>query len=110
MAQDTVITTSYEGVLLKNGAGIPGVHTVLYNLNNVKVSATTTEGTIIAGDGLINGRYRFDPIDPGQYEIRFFGEGFTSEDNLTINVAGDSIAIDKRILLQSLVERESSLI
>ena len=40
----TIIATSYEDILIKNGKGIPGVHVALYNLNNVKVAATTTEG------------------------------------------------------------------
>ncbi len=104
------LAVSYEDILLKNGSGIPGVHVALYNLNNVKVAATTTEGVIIEGDNKVNGKYAFSGIDPGQYEVRFFGEGFTSNDNKTINIAGDSVKLDKRLLLQSLVERESALV
>ena len=101
---------SYSAVLIKNGKGIPGVHVVLYNLNNVKVAATTTEGQILEGDGKIDGQYTFRNITPGQYEVRFFGEGFRNTDYETINIAGDAVEIDKEILVQSLVERESSLV
>ena len=104
---------SYSNILLKNGQGIPGVHCVLYNLNNVKVSATTTEGIInedFNKDKHTPGKYSFTGVTPGQYEVRFFGEGFNSDDNLIINIAGDDIDVTKEILLQSLVERFSSLI
>lgn len=101
---------SYSSVLLRNGRGIPGVHVALYNLNNVKVTATTTEGTIIEGDDKVDGKYTFTNITPGQYQVRFFGEGFTTDDFQTINIAGDAVELDKEILLQSLVERESSLV
>ena len=104
---------SYRNILLKNGRGIPGVHCVLYNLNNVKVAATTTEGVTNPDhnpNNHVTGRYTFTNVNPGQYEVRFFGEGFDSDDNLTINIAGDNINLDKELLLQSLVERFSSLV
>ena len=101
---------SYSSVLLRNGRGIPGVHVALYNLNNVKVTATTTEGTIIEGDDKVDGKFAFKNITPGQYQLRFFGEGFTEDDFETINIAGDAVELDKELLLQSLVERESSLV
>ena len=104
---------SYSNILYKNGQGISGVHCVLYNENNVKVAATTTEGILNPDynkERDITGKYDFLEINPGQYEVRFFGEGFTSEDYLTINVAGDSVELAKEILLQSLVERFSSLV
>jgi hypothetical protein len=104
---------SYTNILYKNGQGIPGVHCVLYNLNNVKITATTTEGITnpeFNKNNDITGKYSFTDVDPGQYQVRFFGEGFDSEDFLTVDIAGDSINVGKEVLLQSLVERCSSLI
>ena len=106
----TVIETSYEDILRKNGRGIPGVHVALYNLNNVKVAATTTEGAYPDKPDAIDGKFSFSGISQGQYELRFFGEGFSSDDYQTINIAGDESDLDKQILLTQLIERASALV
>ena len=79
---------SYSAILLQNGVGIPGVECVLTSLDGSRVAVTVTEGTMIAGDGLVEGKYTFNNIAPGQYIIKFYGEGFTSANNLTIDIAG----------------------
>ena len=99
---------SYTNILYKNGQGIPGVHVALYSLQNVKIDATTTEGLMGINEH-IDSRYTFTDINPGQYELRFFGEGFDNRDWRTIDIAGDSIDIDKSALLERLIERASAI-
>lgn len=106
---------SYTGILYQNGVGIPGVHAVLYTPDNIKVQAVTTEGKVSDGDDSVSGRYQFLNINPGQYQVRFFGEGFTEENYLTIDVAGseldfiDGDALKKDLLLQDRLSKLDSI-
>jgi len=70
---------SYRNQLLKNGSPIAGVAARLYNEENQKIGADTTT---------YDGRYSFTDIPAGNYEVRFFGEDFTSDSWFNITVTG----------------------
>jgi len=71
--------TGYDGTLLKGGTAIPGVAVRLYNNSEVKVGSKTTD---------ILGKYSFSSLSIGNYQIRFFGEGFTEDDYINFVVTG----------------------
>jgi hypothetical protein len=70
---------SYSGTLLQNGVPIAGVQVRLYNSAEEKVAATRTDK---------NGKYLFTNLAGGNYQIRFFGEGFTEDDYINFAVSG----------------------
>ncbi len=76
--------TGYSGVLLQNGNKIPGVAVRLYNSSG-KVAATTTNKL---------GEYSFSDLAANNYQIRFFGEGFTDDDYINFVITGTGGELD----------------
>lgn len=54
-----------------------GVQCVLYTPQNVKVDVDVTSA---------EGYYLFEDVPEGNYEVRFFGRGYTSEDWISITI------------------------
>lgn len=54
-----------------------GVEAVLYTLEGTRVDVDVTDE---------RGLYHFKDIPSGQYEVRFFGRGYSEEDYITISV------------------------
>ncbi len=76
--------TGYSGVLYQNGNRIPGVAVRLYNSAG-KVAATTTNKL---------GEYSFSDLAANNYQIRFFGEGFTEDDYINFVITGTGGELD----------------
>ena len=76
--------TGYSGVLYQNGNRIPGVAVRLYNSAG-KVAATTTNKL---------GEYSFSDLPANNYQIRFFGEGFTEDDYINFTITGTGGELD----------------
>lgn len=74
----------YRKILYQNGKPIQGVQARLY-LGNKKVRNDTTD---------YYGEYRFDDLENGNYQVRFFGEDFTEDDYIEFSIAGETPPID----------------
>jgi len=74
----------YRNILYQNNIPIQGVEARLY-LGDAKVGCDTTD---------YHGKYRFDDLENGNYQIRFFGEDFTEDDYINFSIAGETPLID----------------
>ena len=73
-----------NGVVYQNGSPIAGVAVRLYDEDGNKVGADTSDSL---------GRYSFTSLAPGNYQIRFFGEGFTSDNYVNFSITGGAVEI-----------------
>lgn len=66
-----------------------GVEAVLYTLEGVQVDTDVTDE---------RGLYHFKGIDPGQYEVRFFGRNYGEEDYITISVFDNAAFVTQHFI------------
>ena len=87
---------NYEGTAIRIGVAQAGVECVLMSSAGNRIQTTVSHGPIPGqpafdanGHILPRGYYKFSNITQGTYSVEFYGEGFTSEDTIQIQVAGD---------------------
>lgn len=73
-----------------------GVQCVLYTPENVKVDIDVTDE---------QGYYLFDGVPEGNYEVRFFGRGYTAEDWISITIV-ENFGVTDGIYLEILTDDE----
>ena len=87
---------NYEGIASRRGVVQAGVECVLMSSAGQRIQTQISHGPIpgnpefdSAGNILPKGYYKFSNISQGTYTVEFYGEGFTSEDTIQIQVAGN---------------------